>query len=77
MTMISTITLTSGVKIKGSDPEVTKIMLALVAVDLLNAGNEFDKIRVQRSDTHVIEETTRATAAKLVANGKAIVPKNQ
>jgi len=75
--MITTITLHNGIKIKGIDPEVTKIMLALVAVDLLNVGNEWDKIRIERLDTHNIEETTRATAAKLVANGQAIITKSQ
>jgi hypothetical protein len=65
--------MTTGVKIKGDEPEVMKIVYGIQAASVLLAGDLSDELRVQDKKTNDITIVPRPVAAKLIAQNAAYI----
>jgi len=63
----------TGVKIKGTAPDVMEILSGIQAASVLLAGDMSDELRVQDKKTQVITIVPRPVAAKLVAQNAAYI----
>jgi hypothetical protein len=67
------VTMTTGVKIKGDQPEVEKVLSGIQAASVLLAGELSDELKVQDKKTKDVTIVPRPVAAKLIAQNAVYI----